>query len=84
MKVFIQKDEKMVEVQVVERIEDGRERFWFDEKNDQPQQPKEDEEPYTRDDEVPVLEDDTPEEIEAMNKMWLMDKVTSLERETRR
>ena len=28
-----------------------------------------------------VLEEDTPEEIEAMHKMWPMDKVTSLERE---
>ena len=32
VKVFIQKDEKMVEVQVVEMIEGGRERFWFEEK----------------------------------------------------
>ena len=27
------------------------------------------------------MEEDMPEEIEAMNKMWLMDKVASMERE---
>ena len=54
--------------------------FWFNEKKDQPQQPK-DEEPATRGEEGPALEEDTPEEIEKMNKMWLMDKVASLERE---
>ena len=81
MNVFIQKDGKMVEVQVVERIEGGRERFWFEGKKDQPQQPKEAEEPSTRDEGVTVLEEDTPEEIEVMNKMWLMDKVASLEME---
>ena len=81
MKVFIQKDDKMVEVQVVERIEGGRERFWFEEKKDRPQQPKEDQEPSTRDEEVSVFEEDTPEEIEAMKRMWMIDKVTSLERE---
>ena len=76
-KVFIKKDGKMEEVQVVKLIERGRERFWFEEKKDRPQQPKEDEEPATRDEEVTVLEEDTPEEIEAMNKRWLKDRVTS-------
>ena len=47
-KVFIKKDGKMDEVQVVKMIEGGRERFWFEEKKDRPQQPKEDEEPATR------------------------------------
>ena len=30
-KVFLKKDEKVEEVQVVKRIEGGRERFWFEE-----------------------------------------------------
>ena len=83
-KVFIKKDGKMDEVQVEKRIEGGREKFWFNQNKDQPQQPKEDEEPSTRDEEATALEEDTPEEIEAMNKMWMMDRVTSLGRETRR
>ena len=81
VKIFIKRDGKMDEVEVVKRIEGGKERFWFEEKKDQPQQPKEDGEPAAEKTEVDVLEEDTPEEIEAMNKMWLMDKVTSLERE---
>ena len=66
---------------MVKRIEGGKERFWFEEKKDQPQQPKEDGEPAAEKTEVVVLEEDTPEEIEAMHKMWLIDKVTSRERE---
>ena len=66
---------------MVKRIEGGKERFWFEGEKDQPQQPKEDGEPASEKTEVVVLEEDTPEEIEAMNKMWLIDKVASLERE---
>ena len=80
-KVFIKKDGKMDEVQVEKRIEGGREKFWFNQNKDQPQQPKEDQEPATGETEVTVLEEDTPEEIETQNKMWLMEQVTSLERE---
>ena len=74
----------MEEVHVVTRIEGGKERFWIEEKKEQPQPPKGDEEPASGKEEVTVFEEDTPKETEAMNKMWLMDKVTSLERETRR
>ena len=62
VKVFIKKDGKMEEVQVVKKIECGREMFWFEEKKDQPQQPKEDEAPSARDEEVTVFEEDMPEE----------------------
>ena len=44
-KVFIKKDVKMNEVEVEVRVEGGRERFWFNEKNDRPQHQKEVEEP---------------------------------------
>ena len=53
-KVFIQKDEQMFEI-VVKKIECGRERFWFEEKKDQPQHPKEAEEPASGKEEVVVL-----------------------------
>ena len=43
-KVFIKKDGKMDEVEVELRVEGGRERFWFNQKKDQPQH-DEDEEP---------------------------------------
>ena len=52
----------------------------MEEKKDQLHQPK-DGEPASGEAEVVVFEEDTPEEIAAMNKMWLMDKVTSMERE---
>ena len=81
MKVFLEKEETRKEVDVEKRGGEGRWRFWFEEKKDQPQQPKEDEEPASGKDDVTVVEEDTPEEIETQHKMWLIDKVTSLERE---
>ena len=55
------------------------ERFWFNQKKDQPQHGEE--EPAPREEKEVALEEDTPEEIEARNKMWLIEKVTTLERE---
>ena len=81
VKVFLEKEETRKEVDVEKRGGEGRWRFWFEEKKDQPQQPKEDEEPASGKDDVTVVEEDTPEEIETQHKMWLIDKVTSLERE---
>ena len=82
VKVFIQKDGKMHEVEVEKRFEGGREKFWFNEKKDQPEQPaKEGQEPAPEEEQVVPLEEDTKEEIEERNKMWLMEKVTTLGRE---
>ena len=82
VKVFIQKDGKMHEVEVEKRFEGGREKFWFNEKKDLPEQPaKEGQEPAPEEEQVVPSEEDTKEEIEERNKMWLMEKVTTLGRE---
>ena len=69
VKVFLEKEETRKEVDVEKRGGEGRWRFWFEEKKDQPQQPKEDEEPASGKDDVTVVEEDTPEEIETQHKM---------------
>ena len=81
VKVFIHKDGKMAEVEAEKRIEGGREKFWFNEKKDQPEQQTEPQEPAPEVDQVAPFEEETQEEIDERNKMWLIEKVTSLERE---
>ena len=81
VKVFIEKGGERTEAEVEKKTESGRTRFWVEEKSPQTSQ-----EPERRDDE-PALEvidgmrEDTPEEVEAAKKMWLNEKVTSLEKE---
>ena len=81
MKVFIEKGGERTEAEVEKRAERGRPRFWFEEKNSQTSQQSE-----RRDDEptpevIEGMQEDTLEEIEAAKKMWLNEKVTTLERE---
>ena len=66
----------------------GGPRYWFKEKNPEPpqQQPEGGEESVTEDDpatEVPAtgMSEDDPEEMETGQKMWLVEKVTTLEKE---
>ena len=104
MTVLLEKDGKRKEVEVLKRLERGREKVWLVEKKPQPQQEKgrkddeqtreEDDATTQEEDDATVVEDnestveendgmqqDTAEEIEAMNKMWLMEKVKELEKE---
>ena len=81
VKVFIRKDGKMAEVEAEKRFEGGRERVWFNEKNDQTQHQTDPQEPSPGEDQVAPLEEETQEEIDERNKMWLIEKVTSLEKE---
>ena len=81
VKVFIRKDGKMAEVEAEKRFEGGREKFWFNEKKDQPEHQTEPQEPAPGEDQVTPFEEETQEEIDERNKMWLIEKVTSLERE---
>ena len=81
VKVFIRKDGKMAEVEVEKRFEGGREKFWFNEKKDQPEHQTERQEPAPGEDQVVPFEEETQEEIDERNKMWLNEKVTTLEKE---
>ena len=98
VKVFLEKDGKRKEVEVLKRVERGRERVWFKEMTQQPhqQKPEEKEEepvivetddgsateddPATKEQATGMCVDD-PEERETEQKMWLAEKVTSLEKE---
>ena len=102
--VLLEKDGKRKEVDVLKRLERGRDKVWLVEKKSQPQQEKgrgddertrgdedtttleEDGATVVEDDEPTVeenngMQQDTAEEIETMNKMWLMEKVKELEKE---
>ena len=93
--VFLEKDGERTEVEVLKRFKKGRESVWLKEKTPQPPQVQnqerdedsatEEENPTPVDDDATVVEpgmqQDTPEEVEAMNKMWLIEKVTELEKE---
>ena len=81
MKVFIRKDGKMAEVEAEKRFEGGRERVWFNEKNEQTQNQTEPQQESSPAEQVIALEEETQEEIDERNKMWLIEKVTSLEKE---
>ena len=87
VKVFLEKDGLRNEVEVLKRFEKGREKVWFKEKNHQHRQHRHQDNAATQQEVDTALEEDagmhedTPEEIEAMNKMWLAEKVTSLEKE---
>ena len=104
MTVLLEKDGKRKEVEVLKRLERGREKVWLVGKKPQPQQERgrkddeqtreEDDTTTQEEDNATVVEDDEPtveendgmqqdtaEEIEAMNKMWLMEKVKELEKE---
>ena len=81
MKVFILRGGEKTEAEVEKRTERGRPRFWIEEKIQQTSQ-----EPERRGDEptpevVDTMQEDTPEEVDTARKMWLNEKVTSLERE---
>ena len=80
VKVFIQKDGKMAEVEAEKRFECGRERVWFNEKNEQTQNQIEPQESSPAE-QVIALEEETQEEIDERNKMWLIEKDASLEME---
>ena len=93
--VFLEKDGTRKEVEVTKRIEGEIEKVWLKEKDAHPQQEerKENHEPTLEDDERTKEEDDeptpedvgmqqdTPDEIEAMNKMWLAESHITRERE---
>ena len=80
-KVFIEMGGERREAEVERKTERGRPRFWIEEKN-----PPTSQEPERREDEptpeviVDTMDEDTPEEVEAAKKMWLNEKVTSLEK----
>ena len=86
-------DRTRKEVEVLKRFERGKEMVWFKEKTTNPPKKDQDDEQTVDDDETlddvnePALEKhggmqhDTPEEIETRNKMWLMEKVSELEKE---
>ena len=81
LKVFIEKSGEKKEAEVEKRNERGKLRFWIEEKIPQTTQ-----EPEGREDEptpevVDGMQEDTPEEVEAAKKMWLNEKVTTLEKE---
>ena len=71
----------MAEVEAEKRFEGGRERVWFNEKNEQAQKQTEPQEPSPGEDQVAPFEEETQEEIEERNEMRLIEKVTSLEKE---
>ena len=96
-KVYLEKDGKRAEVGVEKRVGKGGPRFWFIEKKPEPQQQveeKRDDQPITEEvvDEstteepatevpTPKMSEVDPQEIETGQKMWLSEKVTTLERE---
>ena len=63
VKVFIRKDGKMAEVEAEKRFEGGRERVWFNEKNEQTLNQTEPQEPSPAE-QVIALEEETQEEID--------------------
>ena len=96
VKVFLEKDGTRKEVDVLKRFESGRERVWFKEKTPKHTQHlpegKVDESATEEAGEESVAEDDAvtvddssisevdPEEMETEQKMWLSEKVTTLEK----
>ena len=96
-KIFLEKDGKRREVSAEKLVGKGGPRFWFKEKTPEPpQQPeRRDDQPVaeeasdestTEDDpvtevETPAMSEVAPEEIETGQKMWMNEKITSLEKE---
>ena len=91
-KGFFEKDKRRKEVSVKKAVGKGGPRFWFKEMTpESPQLPKEEEDDKTATEEavaestteevIPVMSEVDPEERETGHKMWLSQKITSLEKE---
>ena len=94
-KIFLEKNGEKKEVSVEKLVGKGGPRFWFKEKKPEPpQQPPEGEggdesvtedviDGSTTEDLASEMSEVDPEEVETGQKMWLVEKVTSLENENR-
>ena len=93
-KIFLEKDGEKKEVSVEKLVGKGGPRFWFKEKKPEPQQKQHpegegDDESVTEDavdgsttkDLASEMSEVDPEEAETGQKMWLVEKVTALEKE---
>ena len=92
-KIFLEKDGEKKEVSVEKLVGKGGPRFWFKEKKPEPpQQPPEGEggdesvtedviDGSTTEDLASEMSEVDPEEVETGQKMWLVEKVTALEKE---
>ena len=80
VQVFLEKDGVKKEVQVVKRIQGGREVFWLEEIAKR-QQPEGDEGEEPTREQAPPMQEDTPEEDEARRKSSLMESVAWLEKD---
>ena len=83
-RVFIEKDAKRRDVQVEKHIERGKARIWLKEKKPQPPQDPEtrqEEDQSQTVEEVTGVDEVPPEEIQMERMMWLVERVTSLEKE---
>ena len=68
------------EAEVERRTERGRLRFWIEEKIQQTPQELEGREDEPTPEVIEGMQEDTPEEVESAKKMWLNEKVTSIEK----
>ena len=80
VQVFLEKDGVKREVQIVKRVQGGREVFWLEEIA-KPQQREGDGGEGPTQEQAPPMQEDTPEEVEARRTTSLMETVTSLEKE---
>ena len=89
-KGFFEKDKRRKEVSVKKAVGKGGPRFWFKEMTpESPQLPKEEDDQTvteeavaesTTEEVIPVMSGVDPEEMDTGQKMWLPEKVTTLER----